>query len=122
MSLPSSLNPRIWLASLINAWNYSRIIFLNAAAAGFAILWTALPYILEYAIGVDWTVFFDPKIGGGIALAVNLVSIFLRLNTFSPPGATAIDKEAIRETLEETPSDIVAPAKDLDVGNNKAKV
>jgi hypothetical protein len=118
----SYLNPKTLLASLIDAWNYSRIIFINAVTAGFAILWLALPELLNLASMQDWSVLFPPRAAMIVAMAVNGATIFYRLNTFSPPGATVADKIAIKEAIEDAPSDTTTVKKDLDVGSGKAVV
>lgn len=89
---------------VVGWWSYSRIIFLNVAAA----LVAAGPDIIGYMVGLDYDALFQHEIAVMVGLAVNIASIALRLNTYTPVGATpeqkAVAVEASLPPISEVPS------------------
>lgn len=94
-------------------WNYSRIIFLQIAGVLLVVLNELLPFLMSF----DFDAFFTHQISLLITTAIQIATIFLRLNTFAPVGATAADKEALSSVIN-SPVITGSSGRDYDVGDN----
>lgn len=68
---------------IVDAWNYSRIIFINVVGA----LLASSNEIIGFLMGVDYDAFFRHSVSVLISLVVNLISVILRMQTDALPGA-----------------------------------
>lgn len=89
-----------WLKNkIVGAWNYSRIIFINVAYA----LAASASEIISYLAGFEWDAFFRHEVALTLGLVVNVASVILRLNTFTPVGASPVERAVAREAAQDVP-------------------